>query len=202
MSAAVVLDTLTIVGTRAHGYDAVIIEHPLAAAYCLPGRRHRIVLTSAALRTLRPAELGAVLAHERAHVRGRHHLALVGARAAAAAFPHIRLFRAAACEIARLLELLADDAAARGTDPYTVASALLRVAAGRAPAATLAANGAEVAKRVHRLLSPRRPLGGSHRLVLTSLSAVAILGPIAVALLPVLAVLTGRYAHVCPVPNL
>ena len=41
------------------------------AAYCVPGRPATIVLTSGALAVLDPAQLTAVLAHERAHLAGR-----------------------------------------------------------------------------------------------------------------------------------
>ena len=59
-------------------------EHP--AVYCLPGRR-RIVMTTGALRCLDARQLEAVLAHERAHLSGRHHLVLTFANALKDAFP-------------------------------------------------------------------------------------------------------------------
>ncbi len=64
---------------RAGAADPVVVQHATLAAYCLPGRGGRIVLTSAALAALSPDELAAVLAHERAHLSGRHHLALAAA---------------------------------------------------------------------------------------------------------------------------
>jgi Zn-dependent protease with chaperone function len=44
--------------------------------YCVPGRLPTIVVTTGALAVLEPEQLAAVLAHERAHLAGRHHLLL------------------------------------------------------------------------------------------------------------------------------
>ncbi|NUP46398.1 MAG: M48 family metalloprotease [Catenulispora sp.] len=140
---------------RETGVSVVPDDRP--AAYCLPGRGHRIVLTSAALAALGPAELAAVIAHERAHVRGRHHLALAFTAALAAAFPRIGLFSMAASQTARLVELAADDAACATSDELTLAEALLSMAGPGAPAMALAAGG-DVADRIRRLIAGRRPL--------------------------------------------
>lgn len=192
------LDKLMLVAFPVDGYETVIVDHPQPAAYCIPGRRHCIVLTSAALRSLRPDELDAVLAHERAHVQGRHHIVLVGARAAASAFPRVPLFRMAGREITRLVELCADDVAARLTHRSTVAAALLRVGAGRAPAAGLAASGGAVSARVQRLMAPGVPLDVTGRLMVSLLAALALVGPFVLALWPILGVVTGLYGHICP----
>src|SRR5439155_955967 len=55
---------------------ALVVDSPAAAAYCVPGLRSRIVISAGALALLDAAELAAVLAHERAHVRARHDLVL------------------------------------------------------------------------------------------------------------------------------
>ena len=54
------------------GGAAVVLDAAQPAAYCVPGRPAAIVLTSAALDVLDPGQLTAVLAHERAHLAGRH----------------------------------------------------------------------------------------------------------------------------------
>lgn len=192
------LDKLTLAGRWTEGVEAVIVEHPQPAAYCVPGRRHRIVLTSAALNTLSAAELAAVLAHERAHVQGRHHIVLIGARAAAFAFPLVPLFRLSRQEIARLVELVADDVAAGQSNRSALAAALLRVAAGRAPAGGLAANGGAVTRRVQRLLAPRDSLGLMMRALVGLLATSALVGPVLLVLWPVLGLVAGLYGHVCP----
>src|SRR5699024_10286274 len=56
-----------------------ILAEQTPLAYCLPGlgrARTRVVLSQGALNQLTPAELNAVLEHERAHVRARHDLVL------------------------------------------------------------------------------------------------------------------------------
>ncbi|MFD8382370.1 M56 family metallopeptidase [Streptomyces sp. NPDC059679] len=108
-----------------------LLDHDEAAVYCLPGRRRRTVITAGALRALGHAQPAAVLAHERAHLAERHHLVLTWSAAMARAFPRIPLFRDGRAEVARLVELCADDAAAARTDRLTVAEALLAVASGR-----------------------------------------------------------------------
>lgn len=196
------LDALTIVGRRVSTWDAVVVDHPRPAAYCLPGRRHRVVITSAALRSLTNEEMAAVLAHEQTHVRERHHLVIAGAEAAVRAFPSVPLFDVARPEIARLLEMIADDAAARRGSRSTVADALARVAEGWAPAEAIAAGGPTAPFRVRRMLSPVRPVSGAVRLCIGLLAALLLLGPVLVALAPAVVALTGSYAHTCPIPGL
>jgi Zn-dependent protease with chaperone function len=93
--------------------DAVVVQHDRAASYCLPGRGGRIVVTSKAIQLLTPAQLDAVLAHERAHQRGHHHLLLCLTTALRRAIPRVRLVRYADEEVRRLTEVIADDTAAR-----------------------------------------------------------------------------------------
>ena len=95
--------------------DAVILEDDAPAAYCLPRGRRRVVISAGALSRLSPGQLHAVLAHERAHLRGHHHLMLAVAAALARAFPAIPLLARAAAELAVLAEMAADDAAAATT---------------------------------------------------------------------------------------
>lgn len=87
---------------------AAVIDHAVPAAYCLPGRGRRIVLTSAALTALSDDELNAVLAHERAHLSGRHHLVVAFADGLSRAFPNVPLFRRAQEQVGRLVEMLAE----------------------------------------------------------------------------------------------
>ncbi|WP_017600072.1 M48 family metalloprotease, partial [Nocardiopsis lucentensis] len=129
------LAALAVVGTGDARLGATVVDHDACAAYCLPGRTGRgghVVLTSAALAALDDAGLAAVLAHEREHLRGRHHLLVALARGVRRAFPFVPAFAHARAEVARLTELAADDAAASATDRLTVAEALLSLArAGR-----------------------------------------------------------------------
>lgn len=147
------LAVLEMVARRDPRLGALVLEHDVAAAYCMPGGGGRIVLTTSTLAALDDRRLAAVLAHERAHLRGRHHLIVAVAHGLSRAFPLVPLFRVAAEEIGRLTELAADDAAVKVADPLTVADALLTLAGGQvAPRATLAASGRHTSHRVRRLL--------------------------------------------------
>jgi Zn-dependent protease with chaperone function len=149
---------LPVNGNGEAGGAAVVLDAPQPAAYCVPGRPAAIVLTSGALAVLEPAQLGAVLAHERAHLAGRHHLLISLTRGLAASFPGVPLFTRGPAEVARLAEMCADDAAARRTGRGALIAALLAMGTGAAvPAAALAATSGPVTARVHRLLDPPRP---------------------------------------------
>ncbi|MFJ5921431.1 M56 family metallopeptidase [Kitasatospora sp. NPDC092948] len=145
---------LDLVAARDPGLGAHVLDHHVPAAYCLPGRRARIVLTRGAVDLLTPAEVAAVLAHERAHVRGRHHLARTAADAFAAAFPFLPLARLAARETPLLLEMAADDRAVRRHPRAVLAAAMYRVAGGQVPQAAFGAGGPAALLRVRRLLAP------------------------------------------------
>jgi beta-lactamase regulating signal transducer with metallopeptidase domain len=147
-----------ITGRRLPGGGAVVLDATQPAAYCVPGRPAAIVLTSAALAVLDPRQLTAVLAHERAHLAGRHHLLIALTRGLAATFPGVPLFTRGPAEVARLAEMCADDAAARRSGRPTLVTALLAMGTGAAvPAAALAATTCAVAARVQRLLEPAPP---------------------------------------------
>ena len=92
---------------------ALVVDSPAAAAYCVPGIRSQIVVSAGTLDLLDAAELAAVLAHERAHLRARHDLVLLPFSALSRAFPHARLVRQAHASVALLVEMLADDRALR-----------------------------------------------------------------------------------------
>jgi Zn-dependent protease with chaperone function len=102
-------------------------------AYCLPGRRPRVVLTSAVLACLEPAALSAVVAHERAHLNQRHHLVLLPFAAWHAALPFLPAARTARASVAFLVEALADDTARARVGAAALADALHTVALAQAP---------------------------------------------------------------------
>jgi Zn-dependent protease with chaperone function len=134
---------------------AVVLDVPELAAYCVPGRPPAIVLTSGAVAVLDRAQLAAVMAHEKAHLAGRHHLLVAMTRGLAAAFPAVPLFTRGAAEVARLTEMSADDTAARASGRSVLVTALLAMGTGIAtPHFALPATGGSLTVRVHRLLSP------------------------------------------------
>nr|WP_237694929.1 M56 family metallopeptidase [Streptomyces sp. SID5468] len=188
-------DTLALVGTPSPRLGAVVVDHDEPAVYCLPGWRRRIVVTTGALRLLDDDQLAATLAHERAHLDQRHDLVLAWSGGLARAFPRIRLFTQAHTETMRLVELLADDVAARTSERLTLAEALLNLAGARTPAAALGAGGTTAALRVRRLIAPHRPLGRA-RTALTS-TTVAVLLALPLIGLAAPAIATG-HLHYCP----
>lgn len=188
--------TLRLVGRDAPDLGATVLDNDAPAVYCLPGRTRRVVLTTGALAALSDEEVAAVLAHERAHIAGRHHLVLAVADGLAAAFPVVPLLAAARPETGRLIEMLADDAATRRHARGAVASALVALATATTPASALAAGGSAALTRVRRLLSPARPLGGARSAAGFGLVAVVLAVPLGAAALPAAAVSGLRY---CPV---
>ncbi|AFR10961.1 MULTISPECIES: M56 family metallopeptidase [Nocardiopsis] len=140
---------------------ARVVDHPAAAAYCLPGvLRSQVVISAGALAVLDNRELAAVLAHEHAHLRQRHDLVLLPFSSLKRAFPKVRLVRTYYETVALLIEMCADDQARRKSSSRELAMALLRFgAAGPAPVpagAMAAVQHAEpdVMRRVNRLLRP------------------------------------------------
>jgi Zn-dependent protease with chaperone function len=169
-----------ITGRRLPGVSAaVVLDAGQRLAYCVPGRPATIVLTSGALAVLDPVQLTAVLAHERAHLGGRHHLLIALIRALAANFPAVPLFTQGHAEVARLAEMRADDAAARRSGRPALVAALLAMGTGAAvPAAALAATACVVAARVQRLLEPpRRARRAGYGLALIALVLLLALAP-------------------------
>lgn len=190
-------DALALVSRHDASLGAAVVETEVAAAYCLPGRHERVVLTTAAVAALDREELAAVIAHERAHLRQRHHLALASAHGLARAFPGIPLFQTGVVEIARLLELAAGDAAATDTDGVSVAGALVTLAGMSAPASALAAASSVGAVRVKRLLEPCQAVGLVQR---GAVLAGLILIVIAPALLAAYPAVAAAGADVCTLP--
>jgi Zn-dependent protease with chaperone function len=164
---------------------ALVVDHPAAAAYCVPGLRSQIVISAGTLDLLDQAELAAVLAHERAHLRARHDLVLLPFCALARAFPRSRLVRRARATVALLVEMLADDQALRQRPARELATALMRVGvsgAGQAPSGALAAADADVVARVTRLLTPPARLSLPTQALICSAAAVLVAVPVTLLL--------------------
>lgn len=194
------LTQLRLAARRDPTLDALIVEHPTAAAYCLPGRARTIVLTTAAVAALDDDELAAVLAHERAHLRGRHHLVAAAADALARTAPFLPVFRWARAEQVRLLEMIADDEAATGADRLTVARALVHLAEGSVPAAALGAADVAALARVQRLMEPAHRIGLLRRAVIVGALVVTSAIPLAIAAAPAWAATAMAYCPISAAP--
>lgn len=188
-------ETARLVGRPEPSLGAVLVEHSEPVAYCVAGRHPTVILSTGALQALEPAQLSAVLAHERAHLAGRHHRLLALARIGRLVLPFLPLMRAADAQVARLIEMHADDAAARASDPRSLATALVILATGTSPAPALAASATDSVQRIHRLLRPAEPLGQARRQLLRATAASLALAPVLLALAPaLLALALGRVA--------
>jgi beta-lactamase regulating signal transducer with metallopeptidase domain len=168
---------------------ALVVDYPAAAAYCLPGIRSQIVVSVGTLDLLAPAELTAVLAHERAHLRARHDLVLIPFTSLRRAFPRFLVIALAYRTVALLVEMLADDRAlrVRGLLARELATALLRfgtAAAGDAPAGALAAAEGELTARVNRLLTPPGPLPRAVQAAVVLAAAVLVAAPLLLLIAP------------------
>ncbi|BBY31551.1 M56 family metallopeptidase [Mycolicibacterium sediminis] len=163
-----------VVGRPTPWRDVFVVNADQAAAYCVSGRPRAIVVTSAALASLEDDQLAAVLAHEYAHLTGRHHQLLMVLRAAAAGLPSLPLLAAGPDAVSRLLEMNADDSAARrhGRHPLLCGMAAL-VGRPTVPAAALGAAHTAVLDRAARLAAPA-PAGVRWRDRVTLWTAISL----------------------------
>jgi Zn-dependent protease with chaperone function len=190
----------------------LVLDHPAAAAYCVPGvRSAKVVISAGTLRLLDKAELAAVLEHERAHARERHDLVLLPFSSLRQVFPRFGLVARSLDAVELLIEMAADDRAKRHRPARELATALLRFAAARpaaAPSGALAAVGASeqampaspataphnmtfrpeataaspILARVSRLVQPAPSRPATRFAVLAAASLLAIIPPLLYAL--------------------
>jgi Zn-dependent protease with chaperone function len=168
---------------------ALVVDYPAAAAYCLPGIRSQIVVSVGTLDLLAPAELAAVLAHERAHLRARHDLVLIPFTSLRRAFPRSRVVTQTYRTVALLVEMMADDRAlrVRGLLARELATALLRfgtAGTGCAPAGALAVGEGELTARVNRLLTPPPPLSRPVQATVILAAVLLVAAPLLLLVIP------------------
>ncbi|GAA1720413.1 M56 family metallopeptidase [Fodinicola feengrottensis] len=176
-----------------------VVEHDRPAAYVVGGRADRVVVTSAAVEQLPPAQLAAVIAHERAHAAGRHQVLVDAVRLLALLAPSAVVLARAGKQVSRLVEIRADEVAAAEYGRLELARALVACAEAGRPeprlVGVLAATGGDALERLNRLLTPPRPLSrpmvvtGSAGLLLVVAMPVLIVASSAV--LPVLRACLG-----------
>ncbi|WP_431676686.1 M56 family metallopeptidase [Kitasatospora sp. KL5] len=159
----------------------VLVDDPRPAAWCVPGRGGRIVLTRGAAEQLTAPQRAAVLAHERAHLAGRHHLPVAAVGALGRALPWLPLACAAARRVPVLCEMAADDAAVRIAGRDAVAHALCRVAPHPAPEGALALGAHEAVERLRRLTTPQTELPAAARIACWTAAALLPALPVLIA---------------------
>lgn len=165
------------VGRSTGEQDVYIVDAGEPTAYCVAGNPPAIVVTSGALAALNPHELRAVVAHERAHLDGHHATTMTVLRSLAVVFPRLTLMTRGANDVGRLLEMCADDAAARRHGQRTLLAGLMALA-GATPAEALGAADVALLSRAERLALP--PASGQRvgtRATLAGAIALIVLAP-------------------------
>jgi hypothetical protein len=150
---------------RAYDTAFEVIEAGTPVAYSLPGREPHVVLSTAARDTFTSAELRAVLAHERAHLRQRHSILVQPFVAWERSLPRLSAPNAARRRVEQLVEMVCDDVAGREADTGALASALAR----------LAPSTCDPAERLSRLADGRSDV--ALRLALLAGAALLVLVP-------------------------
>ncbi|WP_298328105.1 M56 family metallopeptidase [Haloactinopolyspora sp.] len=170
---------------RLAGHQVQVVADPQPAAFALPRRQGGIVISEGAVRNLDAVELDAVLAHENAHLRQRHHAVGTLVQGMAQPFRWVPLVRAAADAIPHYFEIAADDAARRRAGTPALASALLKLSEPRPTRTTtgllhdadhlLHAAGPD---RIHHLVNPDpAPTGtGASLASLLNLTVLGVVG--------------------------
>lgn len=182
------VDLLGLTAPRGSGLPGTVrvLEHPTPTAYCVPGLRHRVVLSQGTIEALPADQLDAVLAHERAHLRARHDLILEFFTVLHTAVPETLRSRAGLAEVHLLVELLADRAAARSVGAPALGRALVALASGPQPGATLGSGGGTIRARLQLLAAPApNPLWAA---VVYALAAAVLAAPVTLVALG----MTGR----------
>jgi Zn-dependent protease with chaperone function len=129
-----------------------VLDHPAAVAYCLPGVRPRIVISSGTLDLLNDGEVAAVVEHERGHAHERHGLVMLPMVGLSDLFSWIPFARLAPSCVAELLEMAADDFSARRHAPAWLASSLVKLATSTlAPTCSFSVANHGVQRRIVRL---------------------------------------------------
>jgi len=160
------------------------LAHDQPLAFSIGGKQGVVVVTEGLFRHLDDDSVAAVLAHEHAHLHGRHHLLIALADALRDALPFVPLFRQAPVALRQLVELVADVAAVRTCGVAAVRAALLGISGRGVPdwVLTMARDAVDI--RLARLDAGIRPPGRIRRF--TSCTAAGL----GLAVLPFLAAAT------------
>lgn len=187
-------DPLNVVGRPHAGLDVTVLEHPMPTLYCLPGRTRQIVVTQGPRDVLSNVELRQVIAHERAHIRWRHHLSVLLAKVLATAM----FGRLGAGDlpgrVSELAEMHAGDAA-NPSHRSDLTRAVALLAHGGLPVGAMGA-GTVALPRVRRLREPHHPIAPGQRWGVFGEAIFAVATPVEIV---VALGLNAMMAHYCPV---
>jgi Zn-dependent protease with chaperone function len=140
-----------------HRGDVLLVDEVVPEAFAVPGRRGVVVVTTALRDALSAAELAAVVRHEHAHLRARHHFFVQAVEVAVCLNPLLYRWRAA---VRFAAERHADESAAQPDRDAAVRAvakvALLRSQLRRSPTTALGIAGPDhaVVRRVRALQRP------------------------------------------------
>lgn len=147
-----------------HDHRVLLIAESTPVAFALPSRLGGIVLADSVLDVLSDQELIAVLEHEAAHLRQRHHLIMITAAAVGRVLGWVPLIAGATEALPTYLEIAADDSARRRSGVPALAGALLKLGEPSQPACVPeSAHGllhAAGPQRIRHLVRPEAARGG------------------------------------------
>ena len=175
-------DIVAIVARAETGKHRVMwLDYPVPLAYSIDGRPGYVVATEGLARCLTDRQQAAVIAHERAHLRARHHRILSACEVFAAALPRVPLLAAAPPAVETLIELVADRAAAKTTSADSMSTALRAVSSSATSGAPLSPVhfSDSISVRLRRL--DEIPLDGGIAVVTVYATAFAVLLPVVAA---------------------
>ncbi|WP_405558481.1 M56 family metallopeptidase [Streptomyces sp. NBC_01171] len=170
-------------GLPAQGGPLLVLEDEYPDAWWATGNPARLVVTTGALHRLTDRQLDAVLTHERGHARARHDWLLHLSAGLAEGFPRMPLFSLFCERTHRLVELAADDTAARRCGHVTTALALIELNQHRG-VFSCASSRRLLADRVDRLLTPPPRLKTRTRALTAAMAACAPLLPLLITFAP------------------
>jgi Zn-dependent protease with chaperone function len=181
-----------------------VVDTAMSAVYCLGSRRTgspQIQVTTGALELLDEQELQAAVAHERGHLKNHHHMVVLLVESLATSVAWTGLLRSYPAAVRQLVELEADDHAARRCGRVTVARALLAMGSSPSldPGAPTAQSwtGWDPARRIRRLIDPGPQRRGVTCLASVLGSTMLVLTPLAASLAPALSLsgTSGAVSH-------
>lgn len=166
------VEQLRLLAAGAPAGDPLWVRDDRPLAMSIGGRPGVIVMSDSLRHHLTAGALAATLEHERAHLRGRHHLLVAIVETLAAALPLSPLLRAAPAALEDLVELAADAQAARRCGPAAVQEALSRLTGQPTPAVGLAMAGRLTQARLRRLTTGS--VGGTRALRTAGCTVAAV----------------------------
>lgn len=172
------LDLLRITASPATGsFTTMWLPTSEPLAYSVAGTPSFVVATRGVHEQLRDDDIAAVLEHERAHLRGRHHILVGLAEALANSAPRVPLMRHSPALVRAAVELAADRVAARAHGPTCVRTALLTMTSHQggssAPENSLGMSEGNVGLRLSHLETPTLGSSPAKRALASSIAGLA-----------------------------